>query len=51
MPNTWNELTWNELVKLEQSDLPHDRNTDSSVSAQYEDHVLPDTSWEHEGES
>jgi len=51
MPSTWTERIWNELVKIEQSDLPRERNPDSSISAQYEDHVLPDISWEHQDES
>ncbi len=51
MPNTWTEQTWNELVGLESADTNRERNTDSSVSAQYEDHIPPDRSWQHEDES
>ena len=51
MPDTWKERSWEDLSKLEETDLPRERNTDSSVSTQYEDHIPPDHSWEHEDES
>ena len=51
MPNPWNEQSWSELTAREQENVPRERNTDSSVSAQYEDHIPPDHAWEHEDES
>lgn len=50
MPNTWNELSWAELQRFDQAS-PRERNTDSSVAAQYEDHIPPDSTWQHEDES
>ncbi len=51
MPYTHTEQTRTELTELEYSVKPRERNTDSSVSAQYEDHIPPDNSWQHEDES
>lgn len=41
----------NERLMLAEDDPPCERNTDSSVSAQYEDLTPPDHAWEHEEES
>ncbi len=35
----------------EEDDPPSERNPDSSVSPQYEDHILPDRSRQHEQDS
>ena len=51
MPDPRNERSWEQSPQTEGADLPRERNTDSSVSAQYEDHIPPDRSWEHEDES
>ena len=51
VPNTWTEQTWQILPEPENTGDPRERNPDSSVSAQYEDHVLPDNSWQHEEDS
>ena len=41
---------WAEEEMLEQ-ELLRERDSNSSVQAQYEDSVLPDREWEHEGDS
>lgn len=51
MPDPWNDRTWKELAEFSDADQPRERNTDSSVSAQYEDHIPPDGNWKHEDES
>ncbi len=51
MPNTWNEDFMLKATDLEETDLPRGRSTDSSVSAQYEDHIPPDGGWTHEEDS
>ena len=51
MPNTWTEQTWQVLTPFEAAERPRERNTDSSVSAQYEDLTPPDNAWQHEDES
>ena len=42
---------WDEDERLEREDLPRERDMDSSLQPQYEDSVLPDREWEHEGDS
>ena len=51
MPIHSKEQPWSELDPFDQEDLSRERNGDSSVSAQYEDHVLPDLAWRYENES
>ena len=51
MPNTWRERSREEDQALDARDTSRARNTDSSVSAQYEDHMPPDGEWRHEDES
>ncbi len=51
MPIDPNEQPWSQLDALNQEDLTRERNGDSSVSAQYEDHVLPDLAPQYENES
>jgi len=51
MPNTWNEHSMLKPTDVEETDLARGRNTDSSVSAQYEDHIPPDRGWTHEEDS
>ena len=36
---------------LEREELARERDSSSSMQAQYEDSVLPDREWEHEGDS
>ena len=36
---------------LQRDDLPRERDSDSSVQPVYEDSVVPDRDWEHEGDS
>lgn len=43
--------TWNERSMLEMEVLTRTRNTDSSVSAQYEDSVPMEPEWEPEDEA
>ena len=51
MPNPWNERSWEEQRQIEEASVPRDRNTDSSVSAQYEDLTPPDHTRDHDDES
>ena len=42
---------WTEEEMLKREEQPRERDGDSSVQSQYEDSVLPDREWEHEGDS
>ena len=42
---------WTDEEMVEREEPPRERDGASSVQPQYEDSVLPDREWEHEGDS
>lgn len=50
-PKLRSDRSWAEQQQLDDMEAHCERDPNSSVSAQYEDHILPDNSWQHEDES